>query len=322
MKRLLITGATGFVGSHACQHFADTKDWEVFGTSFQAENTVSEWVEDDHVIGVNLLEEEQVSACIAEIKPDAVLHLAAMSSPAKSLTDPNGSLTNNIVAQTNLLEAIKQHASNITKIAIIGSSEEYGLVKPSDIPIKETCDLMPTNPYAVSKIAQDYLGLQYYLTYDLPIVRLRPFNHTGERRPPHFVLPAFAKQVAEIEAGLCDPIIYVGNLESIRDFTDVKDMVRAYELALTKAKVGEVYNIGSGIGVKIEDLLHLILEQSKVDITVKIDEERMKPSDNPQLIADASKFQQDTGWSTEIPLSDTISRVLNYWRQTVQSTKR
>jgi len=198
---------------------------------------------------------------------------------------------------------------------VVGSAEEYGKVIATDLPISESCPLRPMSPYAVSKVAQDFMGLQHFLSYGLPVIRVRPFNHVGEWQTEQFVLPAFARQIALIEAGKQEPVIHVGNLTATRDFTDVKDMVRAYELALLHGIPGEVYNLGSGVETPIQTLLDVLLNMSHVPITVVQDPERMQGSDVPQLRADSTKFMQLTGWKPEIPLEATISRVLDYWRQ-------
>jgi GDP-4-dehydro-6-deoxy-D-mannose reductase len=266
-----------------------------------------------------MLDREKVEEVVLNINPNWVVHLAALSSPKQSVDKPSETIANNVSIQVHLFEALMKLEQLPQKVLVIGSAEEYGLVKPEDCPISELVPLRPTNPYAVSKIAQDYLGLQYFLANSLPVVRLRPFNHTGERRPPIFVLPAFAKQLAEIEAGLKEPVMRVGNLDAIRDFTDVKDMVKAYVLALEKGKPGEVYNLGSGREVVIKDLLSMLLSKSEINVDVEIDPVLSKASDVPKLVADATKFRQLTGWQPETPILVTIERVLNYWRAQVTS---
>jgi GDP-4-dehydro-6-deoxy-D-mannose reductase len=207
-------------------------------------------------------------------------------------------------------------------VQIACSSEQYGLVHPEEAPIKETNPLRPLSPYAVSKVAQDYLGYQYFQSYGLKAVRTRGFNHTGPRRGHVFVTSNFCSQVAAIEAGLQEPVIRVGNLEAIRDFTDVRDMVRAYWLAVTKAKPGEVYNIATGTGIHIREMLDLVLSYSKVEVKIETDPERLRPSDVEILIGDASKFKADTGWEPRIPFEQTVQDLLNYWRQRFATRKR
>jgi len=203
-------------------------------------------------------------------------------------------------------------------IVIACSSEEYGLIFKNELPVKETNPLRPLSPYAVSKIAQEKLALQYHYSYGLKTVLTRFFNTEGPRRGQEFVTSNFAKQIAEIEKGKREPIIYVGNLETKRDFNDVRDMVRAYWLASEKCKFGEPYNVCSGKARSIRSVLNLLLGLSKVkNIKVKQDPERLRPSDVPILQGDSSKFRKQTGWKPKIPFEKTMEDLLNYWRENV-----
>jgi GDP-4-dehydro-6-deoxy-D-mannose reductase len=222
-----------------------------------------------------------------------------------------------VEAQINVLDALV-NLRELQKVLVIGSAEEYGPVAEADLPITEEQTLKPMSPYAVSKVTQDFLGLQYFLHHEMPIVRLRPFNHTGERQAPVFVIPAFAKQIAEIEAGIKEPVVKVGNLEAYRDFTDVKDMMKAYLIAMQMAEPGDVYNLGSGQSYQIKAVLDQLIALVKTPISVIQDPERLQPSDVPKLVCDATKFREITGWQPEIPLSQTLSRVLDYWRNESQ----
>jgi GDP-4-dehydro-6-deoxy-D-mannose reductase len=202
-------------------------------------------------------------------------------------------------------------------IQIACSSEEYGLVHENELPIKETNPLRPLSPYAVSKVAMDYLGYQYFQSYKVRIIRTRGFNHTGPRRGETFAESNFAKQIALIEKGKQEPVIHVGNLEAKRDYTDVRDMVRAYVLAVEKCDAGDVYNVAVGNAIKIGDMLNLLLSFSQAKVTVKEDPARMRPSDVPVLIGDNSKFVSKSGWKPEIPFEKTMEDLLNYWRERV-----
>jgi GDP-4-dehydro-6-deoxy-D-mannose reductase len=316
-KRIFITGISGFVGSHLARHLGEKGGYEIFGTVF-GDTRPLPGIASENLFQLNLLDREATREAVHKIQPHYVAHLAALSSPAQSFNDPRKTLTNNIEAQINVLDGLRE-VDVVEKILIIGSGDEYGMVAEEHNPIHEQVPLKPLNPYAVSKIAQDYLGLQYFLSFGLPVVRLRPFNHTGAGRPDVFVESNFAKQVALIEAGKQEPVVKVGNLEAVRDFSDVADMVRAYGLALEKGEGGEVYNLGSGKGVKIADLLDTLLSYIDTEVRIEQDPQRMRPSDTPKIICDASKFSLLTGWKTEIDFSDTLKSVLDYWRGAVTS---
>lgn len=313
MKKVFITGIGGFAGSHLYE-FLSTKGLEIFGTDLRKKDPGL--TPKAATYTVDLTDFEGVAKTLTEVRPDYIVHLAALTSPAKSFSSPYETLENNIKAEINLLEAVKNE--NIkARLLIIGSGDEYGLVNPKDNPVNEDQPLMPTSPYAVSKITQDFLALQYALAYKMDIVRVRPFNHIGARQNPSFVVSAFAKQIAEIEKGNIKPEIKVGNLSAVRDFTDVHDMVEAYYLALLKGKTGDVYNLGSGRGYKMEEVLNLLLSQAHKKITIQIDQSLLRPIDNPKLVCDAGKFNKLTGWSPKIALADSLRSVLDYWRSQV-----
>jgi GDP-4-dehydro-6-deoxy-D-mannose reductase len=234
-----------------------------------------------------------------------------------SRMDPWGTLENNIRVQLNILEATARQKLH-TRVLVIGSSEEYGLVRADELPIKETNPLRPTSPYGVSKIAQDMLGLQYHLSRNLDVVRVRPFNHIGPRQSPGFVAPDFAQQIARVEAGLSEPLMHVGNLEGRVDFSDVRDVVRAYQLLLVKGESGQVYNVGSGRSHPISELLDVLLSHSGVHIRIEKDPARCRPIDVPEIVADFSRLEQDTGWRPTIPFEQSLRDVLDYWRERVR----
>ncbi|MCS7249973.1 MAG: GDP-mannose 4,6-dehydratase [candidate division WOR-3 bacterium] len=315
--KALITGITGFVGSHLAEYLL-SKNYEVYGTyrwRSRMENIIH-IKEKLKLYECDLKDATAVYNLIKEIKPDMIFHLAAQSYVPMSWACPSETIITNVISQINILEAVKNLKMD-TLIHIAGSSEEYGLVYENEIPIKETNPLRPLSPYGVSKVAQDLLGYQYYKSYNLKIIRTRAFNHEGPRRGEVFVTSNFAKQIAEIEKGKREPIIYVGNLQAVRDFTDVRDVVRGYYLVLTRGRVGEVYNIASGKGYKIKEILDFYLEKSKVKVEVKIDERRLRPSDVELLIGDATKIKEECGWQPEIPIEKTLEDLLNYWRERV-----
>jgi GDP-4-dehydro-6-deoxy-D-mannose reductase len=225
-------------------------------------------------------------------------------------------LENNIRGQLNLLEACVK-LSLSPRFIVIGSSEEYGRARAEELPLREDHPLRPENPYSVSKVAQDVMGYQYFISYGIPVIRMRPFNHVGPAQSARFVLPAFAQQVAKIEAGLQEPVMRVGNLEPARDFTDVRDVVRAYHLALQDAVPGEVYNLASGQPRTIRSLVDALLALVPVSVRVEVDPDRYRPADVPVIYGSAEKFRQATGWTPQIPFEQTVRDVLDAWRQKV-----
>ena len=315
--RALITGITGLAGSHLADYLlAEQPEVEIFGIRrwrSRMENI-------EHLDGkiqlreCDLRDAAAVQGVLTEIRPNYIFHLAAQSFVPASWRAPSETLTTNLLGQTNIFEAVRVLELDPV-IQIAGSSEEYGLVLPDEVPIKETNPLRPLSPYAVSKVAQDLLAYQYFRSYGLKTIRTRGFNHTGPRRGEVFVTSNFAKQIASIEAGLSEPVIRVGNLEAQRDFTDVRDMVRAYWLAVTKATPGEVYNLASGRAVTIRELLDQLLALSDTEVEVQVDPDRLRPSDVEILLGDYSKFRSDTGWEPTIPLAQTLKDTLDYWRQ-------
>lgn len=317
--RVLITGITGFAGSHLADYIlANHSDVEVFGTirwRSRRENICH--IEEKIVLfEADLKDIVSLEKCLAEIKPDRIFHLGAQSYVPFSWNCPVETFTINSIGQINLFEAILSLKLS-PKIQVAGSSEEYGFVYPDEVPMKETNPLRPLSPYAVSKVAQDLLGWQYFKSYGLRIVRTRGFNHTGPRRGDVFICSTFAKQIAEIEKGKREPIIYVGNLEAKRDFTDVRDIARAYWLSLEKGEEGEVYNIGTGKAYAMKEVLDMLLSLSKVNVEIEVDPLRLRPSDVPILLSDCTKFVNLTGWKPKIPFRDSLQDLLNYWRERV-----
>lgn len=315
--RALITGITGFAGSHLAEYLlAEQPEVELFGIYRWRSRTENI----DHLVGrirmieTDLRDYSSVQRVLSEVRPDVIFHLAAQSYVPSSWSAPTETLSTNITGQTHLFEAIRALGLDPV-VQIACSSEEYGLVLPDEVPIRETNPLRPLSPYAVSKVGQDLLAYQYFQSYGLRAIRTRGFNHTGPRRGQVFVTSNFAHQIASIEAGLQPPVIRVGNLEAVRDFTDVRDMVRAYWLAVVHGKPGEVYNIASGTGITIQELLDRLLAMSTAEVRIEIDPERLRPSDVEILVGDSSKFRADTGWQPEIPFEQTLRDILDYWRE-------
>ncbi|MDY6794632.1 MAG: GDP-mannose 4,6-dehydratase [Actinomycetota bacterium] len=316
--RILITGITGFVGSHLAEYTFSKDGVEVYGTvrwRSRMEN-VEHILDRINLVDCDLRDAAAVRNTLDEVRPDFIFHLAAQSFVPTSWKAPEETLTTNIISELHLLEAMRESKLDC-RIQVAGSSEEYGLVREEEAPITEDNPLRPLSPYAVSKVAQDLLAYQYHKSYGLFTVRTRAFNHTGPRRGHVFVTSNFTRQVAMIERGKKEPVIEVGNLEARRDFTDVRDIVRAYWLSLEKGEPGEVYNIGSGKAITIRELLDLILSMTDVEIEVRQDPARMRPSDVMLLLTDYGKFNRATGWKPEIPLDKTVGDLLDYWRERV-----
>ncbi|MBC7248101.1 MAG: GDP-mannose 4,6-dehydratase [Actinobacteria bacterium] len=316
--RILITGITGFVGSHLTEYALSRGDVEVFGTvrwRSRMEN-IEHLADRVRLVECDLRDAAAVRSALAEVRPDYIFHLAAQSYVPTSWKAPAETLTTNIISQLNVMEAMRDLGLQ-ARLHVAGSSEEYGLVFEHETPITEENPLRPLSPYAVSKVAQDMLAFQYHRSYGLDVVRTRAFNHEGPRRGHVFVTSNFARQIAEIEKGVKPPVIEVGNLNARRDFTDVRDMVRAYWLSLEKGQAGEVYNIGSGKVYSIREVLDLLLSYTEREIEVRPVPERMRPSDVELLVCDCSKFRAATGWKPEIPFEKTLRDTLDYWRERV-----
>ena len=319
--KVLITGITGFAGSHLAEYILEHHPGvEVYGIRrwrSRIEN-VEHLLDKIQIVECNIVDSSSVKALIADVRPDKIFHLAAQSFVPSSWNAPAESLTTNILGQLNIFEALRESKLMDTWVQIACSSEEYGMVYPHEIPIRETNPLRPLSPYAVSKVTQDVLAYQYFMSYGIKAVRTRGFNHTGPRRGEVFVCSNFSKQVVEIERKKRPPVLYVGNLEARRDFTDVRDMVRAYWLSIEKCEPGDVYNICTGSSVSIQDLLQLVLSHTNLEIEVRQDPSRLRPSDVPLLEGDCSKFQQATGWKPEIPFRQTLSDIMDYWRDRIR----
>ena len=320
--RVLITGITGFVGSHMAE-YALAQGAQVFGSNRWRSKTenIEHLRSKVTFIESDLRDVSSVRALLEISVPDYVVHLAAQSFVGVSWHAPAETLSTNIISQVNLLEAIRGLKMS-PRLLAAGSSEEYGLVFQDELPIKETNQLRPLSPYAVSKVTQDMMAYQYFKSFGLPIIRTRAFNHEGPRRGDVFVTSAFARQVAEIEAGLREPVVYVGDLTPRRDYSDVRDIVRGYWLLLERGEAGEVYNLCSGRSWPIKQVLDFLLNLSTVKgITVKTDPARLRPSDVMILEGDPTKMHKATGWKVEIPFERTLTELLDYWRQRTRASR-
>ncbi len=263
--------------------------------------------------------ESELADWLRRKRPEVIYHLAAQSNPNASLSDPRGTWALNLGGTLNLLEAIKAAALEPRpRVILVSSGVCYGNPAPEHIPVKEDCPLRPNNPYSASKAAADLLGIQHHLSYSTDVVMVRPFNHAGPRQSPTYVLAALALQVAEVEAGH-KAHIEVGNLEVVRDFTDVRDVVRGYRLLARHGKAGEIYNLGSGRGTKLAIALEHLRTLARRPVEVRIDPARIRPVDQPLLVADASKLRAATGWKPLYTIEQTLADMLENCRKELAS---
>lgn len=319
MKRVLITGITGFVGSHLAEYLL-TKDVEIYGVKRWRSRTenIDHIIDKIRLLEADLRDAHSVEEIIKKSEPDYIFHLAAQSFVPMSWSAPSETLETNIISTVNLLESVRKSEVD-SRIQIAGSSEEYGMVHSDELPIKEDNPLRPLSPYGVSKVAQDKLSYQYNKSYGIKTVLTRAFNHTGPRRGEVFVTSNFSKQIAQIEKGIKEPVIYVGNLETIRDFSDVRDIVKAYWVSLEKCNFGEAYNICSGKGLKIKTVIEMLIGLCrKKGIELRKDPERMRPSDVMSLVGNCSKFKEVSGWEQETPFEKTLEDLVNFWRERIK----
>ncbi|HOV40413.1 MAG TPA: GDP-mannose 4,6-dehydratase [Oscillospiraceae bacterium] len=309
--RALVVGAGGFAGHYLLKEL-ESSGAEVFATKLEGERIDNPGAE---VSNLDITDMEAVFSLFGKIRPDCVYHLAAQSSAALSWKKPQLTMNVNVIGAINVLEAVREINSK-ARVLLIGSGEEYGNVLGEEIPIKESNPVRPANIYAVSKLAQNLVGGLYFKAYGTDIISVRAFNHIGPMQAQTFVASDFCRQAAMIEKGLKEPVIYVGNLSAVRDFTDVRDVVRAYRLLMEKGVSGKTYNVGGGTVCSIEELLDRILKLSGAKIRVEVDKEKLRPIDTPKICADISEIKKDTGWIPVIDLDKTLSDTLDFWRKT------
>lgn len=309
--RALVIGVSGFVGEYLCKYLID-KGYEVYATTHSKSGDTNTTSNNIKFYKLDIMNSYACESVIKDVMPHYIFHLAAISSVALSWRDPAKTMEVNILGAMNVLDAVRK-ISRDSKILIVGSSEEYGKIHPEDIPVKETQKLVPENPYGISKVAQEMIAQLYYKAYNLKIYLVRAFNHIGPGQQLGFVVPDFAKQIAEIELGMKEPVIYVGNLEAKRDFTDVRDVVRAYEMIVNKGRSGEVYNVGSGKSREIKEILNNLIRFCSKEIKVVQDLSKMRPSDVPIVEASIDKIKAEVGWSPQIPFEQTLYDTYQYW---------
>lgn len=310
MKRALIIGGAGFVGQYLADYLQKGCGYTVCSTKMKHEVLPDAEYE---VKDMDLLVKEEVESVISEFAPDYIFHLAAQSSVAVSWSNPQLTVDVNIKGTIQLLDVLKE-AEYAGRVLLIGSGEEYGRIQPDEVPIVEDTVLRPGNIYAATKSCQNMIAGIYAKAYDLNLIMVRAFNHVGPKQSPQFVVSDFCKQVVEVELGLREPVIHVGNLKAERDFTDVRDVVAAYECLVRLGVSGETYNVGSGTAYSIEAILNEIIALSGREIWVEVEKERLRPIDVPLIVADITKIQKQTGWKREISLEQTLRDTLDYWR--------
>jgi GDP-4-dehydro-6-deoxy-D-mannose reductase len=318
--RLLVTGAGGFVGGHLLDHLrAAQPEAEIHGVVLPGGAASWRAPAGVHVLGADLDDPADAAAAVERARPDGIVHLAGQSSVHRSWADPAGTLRTNVLGIVHVLDAVRG-AGLRPAVLVVGSADEYGPVPASSPPLVEGTPLRPTSPYAVSKVAQAALALLYGPAGGMRVVVTRTFPHTGPGRGEAFAESSFARQIAEIEAGLREPVVEVGNLDAVRDFADVRDVVRAYALLLERGRAGEAYNVCSGRGRRIGDVLARLLAATEVPIEVHVDPSRLRPADVPVLVGDNAKLVVATGWQPRIPFDETLRDLLDDWRARVRAT--
>jgi len=313
IKRALIIGAGGFVGDYLIKCLMEYCVEEIHATKLSNQKYNNENV---IIHDLDIMDKDNIVAVLYETRPTHIFHLAAQSSVGVAWKNPGLTIDVNIKGSVNVLDAVRELYYK-PRILMIGSGEEYGHIKPNEVPILEDNRIRPGNIYAATKACQNMIGEIYAKAYDMDLMQVRAFNHIGPGQDPLFVVSDFCKQTAEIEKGMRKAVIKVGNLMARRDFTDVRDVVRAYYLLAENGKAGETYNVGCGKAVYINDILTMIISKSQVDIAVEVDQSKIRPVDVPVIEADITKIERTVGWVPEISLEQTIEETLDYWREHV-----
>ncbi len=316
---VLITGAGGFVGGHLLSHLSQTTDFTLHGTLIDlSEKRPSLVALCPDLWPLDLRDPAAVYDLLKTLRPERIYHLAGQAYVPRSFEDPWETLETNIRATLNILQAVRD-LNLPARVLSVGSAEIYGAVRPDQLPLTEEAPFKPSSPYSVSKAAQDMLTLQYALAHHLFTIRMRPFNHIGPGQNNRFAVSNWASQIAEVELGKREPVVYVGDLSAARDFTDVRDVVRAYCLALEKGEPGGVYHVCTGQAHTMQSILDTLISMSKVPIEVRFDPQRLRPADIPVMVGDYGRLRDRTGWKPEIPIEQSLRDVLDGWRQQISA---
>lgn len=316
MKKLVITGFSGFVASHFVEYLYDNNiDFEIHGLSRSLPDFDYEKYSDSMTIKayqIDMMDFNKLKGFFEDVKPDYVLHLAALSSVAYSWKNPSESFTNNCNIFLNLINAIRETKTDC-RILSVGSSEEYGNVAHEDLPIRENQAIKPLSPYAVARVSQELMSQVFVDAYGMQIIMTRSFNHFGPRQDERFAIPSFVKRILDIKySGNNTGVIETGDLSIIRDFVDVRDVVAAYYLLLMKGKPGEIYNICSGAGIQLFDVVNTIAEEVGVSVTTKTNPEYVRPNDNKEIVGSSYKIETEIGWKRTRSFNDTIRDMIAY----------
>jgi GDP-4-dehydro-6-deoxy-D-mannose reductase len=312
---ILVTGGTGFAGSHLIEELVAQGYSNIHTTSLSGNSShISSLIGEKNIHQVDLTDPKATEELFATLKPSKIYHLAAFADVGGSFDQAGKMMENNTALQLNVLEGMRLH-SPTARLLSVGSALQYGIVLPHETPVKEEQVFRPINPYAVSKVTQEMLSFMYSKSHSLNVVMARSFNHTGEYQTTAFAIPAFVDQIVKVEIGQ-QSVIKVGNLEAARDFSDVKDVAKAYVLLMEAGKSGEVYNIGSGVPVTMKHILQILSQLAKTPVKIEVDMVRFRPVDIPVMVADNQKIKA-LGWSNTIPLQDTLARVLEWYRSKI-----
>ena len=303
---VLVTGAAGFAGRHLVRLLSGTCELIGWARSAPAADlgSLARWYE------VDLRDRDRVRTLIRELRPARIFHLAGSAHVGESTADPAKAFANNVLATHHLFDALRRAAAG-SRVVVAGSAAVYA---SSDAPLDEDAPIGPANPYALSKFAQEELGRRAILEDGLDVIVTRPFNHTGPGQSASYMAPSVARQIAMIERGQLEPVLRIGNTRPMRDVSDVRDVVRAYDALMHLEAPAVIYNVASGIGRSVQQILDTLLGRARVDIRIEVDPERLRSNDPPMLVGDASRLTAATGWVPEIPFEQTVTELLDYWR--------